>query len=103
MTIRNAEKINEAIDYQNPALRQFAVKSAVNYFNDKELYRKYGNVIRYFSIFKTINQWNYISDPQGLDYFAKASESAQLLAGDCDDHAILMAASIIGHWWRSSV
>jgi transglutaminase-like putative cysteine protease len=40
------------------------------------------------------SSWRYVSDVKGGEYFASASESAQLLAGDCDDHAILMAACI---------
>jgi hypothetical protein len=95
MTIRNADAIKDAIDYDNPELRNFAIKAATEYFNNDILYNKYGPVVRYFSIFKTINQWNYVPDPKGFDYFAKASESTKLLAGDCDDHAILMAACIL--------
>ena len=35
-----------------------------------------------------------MSDPQDEEYIAKASESVNLLAGDCDDHSILMAAAV---------
>lgn len=94
MTIRNAPDIKQAVDYKNPIVRNFAVAAATDYFNEGNYFGKYGNIIRYFSIFKTINKWDYVSDPQGLDYFAKASESTSLLAGDCDDYAILMAACI---------
>lgn len=94
MTIRNAEKIKEAIDYQNTEVRNFAIEASLRYFNEEGYYGKYGNIIRYFSVFKTINQWNYVPDPKGLDYFAKASESINHLGGDCDDHSILMAACI---------
>lgn len=94
MTIRNADAIKQAIDFQEPSVRDFAVEASLRYFNDTNNYAKYGNVIRYFSIFKVINHWNYVPDPKGFDYFAKASESIKLLAGDCDDHAILMAAAI---------
>lgn len=94
MTIRNADDFIKAIDFENPELRTFAVTAATNYFKEDNNYTKYGNIIRYFSVFKTINKWDYVSDPRGFDYFAMASESAKLLAGDCDDHAILMAASI---------
>ena len=30
----------------------------------------------------------------GKEYFAKASESVKYLAGDCDDHAIMMVSAI---------
>jgi transglutaminase-like putative cysteine protease len=35
-----------------------------------------------------------VNDPVGQEYFAKASESVKYLAGDCDDHAILMVAAM---------
>ncbi len=94
MTIRNSAKIIDAIDYSNPDLRNFAVESSILHFKQPALYSKYGNLVRYFSIFKTINSWNYVPDPRGLDYFAKASTSSKILAGDCDDYSILTAACI---------
>ncbi len=94
MTIRNARQIREAIDYQNPDVRNFAVEIAKANFNDPALYREYGNVIRYFSIFAEIVQWTYIPDPVGEEYYAKASETMHHLSGDCDDYSILMAACI---------
>jgi len=46
-------------------------------------------------VFKKINRnWNYVNDPVGKEYFAKASESVKFLAGDCDDHAIMMVAAL---------
>jgi hypothetical protein len=52
-------------------------------------------------VFKEINSnWVYVEDPEGEEYFAKPEETIQLFAidgkfgGDCDDHAILMAASL---------
>lgn len=94
MTVRNSKQIKEAMDYQTPVVRKFAVKAAQAYFADKPLNRKYGQVVRYFSVFKVINDWNYVPDPKGEEYYASASESVDLMAGDCDDHAILMAACI---------
>lgn len=35
---------------------------------------------------------NYVSDPSGHEYFAYATETLQLGAGDCDDFAILLAS-----------
>jgi len=40
------------------------------------------------------NTWSYVNDPRGIEYVASASDSAQLLAGDCDDFAILMASMV---------
>ena len=94
MTIRNAAQIKAAVDFDNPELRNFAVAASTKYFNKDHYYSKYGNIIRYFSVFKVINQWDYVPDPRGLDFFSPASESIKLMAGDCDDHAILMAAAI---------
>lgn len=95
MTIRNAAAIKAAVDYENPKLRNFAVAASTKYFNEKGYYSTYGNIIRYFSVFKVINEWDYVPDPKGLDYFAPASQSINLMAGDCDDHAIVMAAAIM--------
>ena len=94
MTIRNAAQIKAAVDFDNPELRNFAVAASTKYFKEDNYYSTYGNIIRYFSVFKVINQWDYVPDPRGLDYFSPASQSAKLMAGDCDDHAILMAAAI---------
>lgn len=52
-------------------------------------------MIQCFAVFKEIrNNWNYVNDPNGSEYIAPASESLQHFSGDCDDHAILMAACI---------
>ena len=94
MRIRNSENIIEATDYTSPELRNFAVKASTKHFNRGKLYREHGVIVRYFSIFKVINQWDYVPDPEGEEFYCKASESTSLMAGDCDDHSILMAAAI---------
>lgn len=85
-----------AMDYSSATLRSFAVGATNQFF--KEAQQKnpdYRNAIQCFAVFKKINSnWNYVDDPKNREYFAKASESAKLLAGDCDDHSILMAACI---------
>jgi len=90
-------EIVSAIDYKNPIVRDFAVSAT----NENFVKQQEGNKMRYrtliqcFAVFKKINEnWNYVSDPQDEEYIAKASESVKLLAGDCDDHSILMAAAI---------
>lgn len=40
------------------------------------------------------NTWSYVNDPRGIEYVASASDSSKLLAGDCDDFAVLMASMI---------
>src|ERR1051326_6684433 len=90
-------EIVNAIDYKNPVVRDFAVAAAnENFARQQEGTKmKYRTLIQCFAVFKKINEnWNYVSDPQDEEYIAKASESVKLLAGDCDDHSILMAAGI---------
>jgi hypothetical protein len=91
------KEILNAIDYKNPVVRDFAVRAANKYFKEEQQDSKmhYRILIQCFAVFKKINRsWNYVSDPKEDEYIARADESVKLLAGDCDDHSILMAASI---------
>ena len=90
------QEIINAIDYKNPLVRDFAVQATNEFFEDEQRTKmKYHILIQCLAVFKKINEnWNYVSDPQDEEYIAKASESVKLLAGDCDDHSILMAAAI---------
>ena len=91
----NKSKILNAIDYSNPKVRNFSLMAVNKHFKDEKGYNDYFTIIQCFSVFKEINSnWNYVSDPKGREYIANASESAKYLAGDCDDHSILMAACI---------
>jgi hypothetical protein len=91
----NKGKIIDAIDYENPKVRNFALMAVNNYFKDIKGYNDYFTIIQCFAVFKEINSnWNYVSDPKGREYIASASESVKYLSGDCDDHSILMAACI---------
>jgi heme/copper-type cytochrome/quinol oxidase subunit 4 len=91
----NKTKILNAIDYQNPKVRNFALMATTENFRDTKGYHEYRMIIQCFAVFKEIKKrWNYVDDPKGRDYIAAASESVQHFSGDCDDHAILMAASI---------
>lgn len=90
-------KVKAAANYNNERVRNLAVKMASQNFIEyqKGFYSKYRVTIQSFSIFKEINRrWNYVSDPDNMEYFAKASETAGLFAGDCDDHAVFMCACI---------
>lgn len=90
-----AEEVQSRIDYRSPAVRSFAVRAATTWFTDVDIRSNEATLVQCFSVFKVINSsWRYVSDVKGGEYFATASESADLLAGDCDDHAILMAACI---------
>jgi hypothetical protein len=90
------QQLLDAMDYTNPTVRNFAVAATNEFFRDEQQVNfDSRKQIQCFAVFKKINsRWNYVDDPQNSEYFAKASESAKLLAGDCDDHAVLMAAAI---------
>ncbi len=91
----NKSKILDAIEYQNPRIRNFAIMATSKHFRDVKGYYDIHTIIQSFAVFKEINsRWNYVSDPKGRDYIAKATESLQYLSGDCDDHSVLMAACI---------
>ena len=92
---RNSLEIKDAIDFDNPKVRNFAVKATKKYFENYSRNSNYRQMIQYFAVFKEINtHWNYVNDPSNQEYFAKASETVEHLSGDCDDHSILMAACI---------
>lgn len=91
----NRSKILKAIEYNNPKVRNFALNATTKHFRDIKGYQKYRQIIQCFAVFKEIqSNWNYVNDPKGREYIATASESLQHFSGDCDDHAILMAATI---------
>jgi hypothetical protein len=91
----NKSKILKAVQYDNPKVRDFAVMATTKYFHDLRGLGDYRTTIQCFAVFKEINShWNYVSDPKGREYIATASESLPYLSGDCDDHAILMAACV---------
>jgi hypothetical protein len=95
-SFRYAAKFKAAVMPENSAVRNFAVVISLKYFSDPYLYRRYGKVIRYFSIFKEIKErWKYIQDPGRIEYYASARESIIHLSGDCDDYAILMVSCIM--------
>jgi len=91
----NKGKIIDAVDYNNPRVRNYAVGAATGYFKEVKGFHKQRSMIQCFSLFKDIrNKWTYVNDPRNAEYIASADESLLHFAGDCDDHAILMAACI---------
>lgn len=91
----NKSKILDAVEYQNPKVRDFAIMAINKHFKHVKGYNEDWTIIQSFAIFKEINsRWNYVSDPKGHDYIAKATESLKYLSGDCDDHSVLMVACI---------
>lgn len=91
----NKSKILNAIEYDNPKVRNFALLATTKYFRNVKGYSEYRRQIQSFAVFKEIQRrWNYVSDPKGKEYIARATESLIHFSGDCDDHAILMAACV---------
>ena len=91
----NKSKIVDAVDFTNPKVRNFALSATTKHFRDIKQSGEIRRMIQCFAVFKEIrNRWNYVNDPKGREYIAAAEESLQHFSGDCDDHAILMAACI---------
>jgi len=91
----NKSKIIDAVDFTNPKVRNFALSATTKHFKNIKQSGKTRRLIQCFAVFKEIrNRWNYVDDPKGREYIASATESLQHFSGDCDDHAILMAACI---------
>jgi hypothetical protein len=91
----NKSKIIDAVDFSNSKVRNFALSATRKNFNPTHQKGNKRLMIQCFAVFKEINsKWNYVNDPKGREYIAYASESLQHFSGDCDDHAILMAACI---------
>ncbi|MBR3465622.1 MAG: transglutaminase domain-containing protein [Bacteroidales bacterium] len=98
------KRIQAAADYKNPVVRNFAVQQATEEpfatIGDYQYSDDIRQIVHAMSVFKTINEnWKYVDDPRGFEYNSRASETIQnrshgLFTGDCDDHAILMAACI---------
>lgn len=91
----NKSKIIDAVEYDNPKVRNFALMATTKHFNNVKGFRQYRQVIQCFAVFTEVrNRWNYVNDPKGKEYIAHATESLQHFSGDCDDHAILMSALV---------
>jgi hypothetical protein len=91
----NKSKILKAVDFDNPNVRNFALMATTKHFRDIKGYQQYRTIIQCFAVFKEIkDNWNYVNDPKGHEYIARASESVIHFSGDCDDHAILMSACV---------
>lgn len=91
----NKSKIIDAVNFTNPKVRNFALYATSKHFTSFKESGDKRRMIQCFAVFKEINNnWNYVNDPKGREYIAYASESLQHFSGDCDDHAILMAACI---------
>jgi hypothetical protein len=87
------QRIVNKVDFRDSIVRNFAVEKSLLYFD--EYYPKYNFICREFSLIKYIKEnFKYVRDPKGFDYFASPVESIQIMGGDCDDHSILLASTI---------
>jgi hypothetical protein len=88
---RMAVAIHKAVDLRNQATRAFYLQLAGEHpgqYNFRQVAEIYNRVR---------SDWKYVNDPKEEDYFSPASETiANDFTGDCDDFAILLAASVIG-------
>ena len=90
----NERAYRKAMNYTSPIVRQFAIQAINKHFR-KQQEGPNRNLVQCFAIFKEIkSRWNYVNDPKSREYYARASESAILMGGDCDDYSILMGACI---------
>ncbi|MDI9609872.1 MAG: transglutaminase-like domain-containing protein [Archaeoglobales archaeon] len=85
-----AKEIAKKMDYTNPIVRNLAVQIASKYPGER-------NIMQVQAIYEYVNsKWRYISDPNGFEYYAYASETiSNKFAGDCDDYAIVMSALLL--------
>jgi hypothetical protein len=76
--------------------RNFAVSASTQYYNCPDLYDQYGDVVRYLSLFKFLNEnFSYVHDPVNRNYYSTAKETIENgLAGDCDEWAGLVYKSV---------
>jgi len=90
-----ANKIAQAIDYQNPLVKNFATaqiqKTSTGTLSNGKI-----NIAQVCDVWQTIhNEWTYVADPIDFNYFTPASDTINNgLKGNCVDYATLNAAVI---------
>jgi hypothetical protein len=83
------DRVVASIDASSPITRNLAARVAAG---DQGPFHV-GQVASVFSHAR--NEWSYVNDPRGNEYFARASESIENdFVGDCDDFAILLVSMI---------
>lgn len=85
------EKLAKACNYLSPITKSFA-NSCV-----KKEHQGDFNIFQVCDVYDyCVKNWVYVNDPLGCEYVAQASKTiGNKLKGDCDDFAILMAASMM--------
>lgn len=87
---KTANAVSQAIEPSNPTVRSLALNAIKSKHGGNYNVNQICDVYEYL-----YKHWTYVNDPNSnSDYYAKASESARLMKGDCDDFAILMASCI---------
>ncbi|MDD4653236.1 MAG: transglutaminase-like domain-containing protein [Methanothrix sp.] len=89
------ETLSSKVEADNPAVVEEAGLAAGKYSGDYTI-EQVSAIYNYLK-----ENWHYLRDPRGIDYFKNASESLDLGkksgcagVGDCDDFAILMSALV---------
>ncbi|AEH61420.1 transglutaminase domain protein [Methanosalsum zhilinae DSM 4017] len=82
------KRTNNNIEPLHPDIRAASTLAAREYPGEYNIYQV-------CAIFDHVrNNINYVSDPRGTDYWAPASETLQIGAGDCEDYAILIISMV---------
>jgi hypothetical protein len=94
--VHTRDHIVQSIDTSNPVVRNAAARLAAESQGPF-------SVDQVANIWSHIRgRWRYVNDPQGNEYFAKASETIENdYVGDCDDFAIVISAMIAAIGGRS--
>lgn len=87
--VHDVPGVMTALDPSNPITRDLAVQVAAGTSGPFSL-EQVADIWTYVRV-----RWNYVNDPHGAEYFARASETiTNQFAGDCDDFAITLAAMV---------
>jgi len=92
---KTSRLVKAKVQYKDSVTRNFAVQHSLENFDEYNY--KYRELTRFFSLFKYINShFKYVPDAKRDDYFATPRETIlNGLGGDCDDHSILMASTLM--------
>lgn len=83
-----ARGVYYALEPDNPQIKSKAEEITQN-FRDSSFIQSLCAVFDYVN-----RNWDYASDPDGMEYFEKAGVSVNTFTGDCDDYAILMVSLV---------